>query len=274
MKFINDNSISKHKIKRRYRLSFQSENTLNELWSVKLTRGKVFIALAVIIAAITTLISTIIVSTPLRTFLPGYLKSEQRTENIVNAFRLDSLEKAVAANEAYISNIRNIITGNIPDTSVRDTSAVHYPTDSLIPQSQREKEFISQYDERERFNLSVLTPIAAEGLVFAAPVQGKITEENEDATTIHIVAPRNAPVCAIYNGTVISCAKTAKGTTIIIQHPSGFISIYGNLAATFIERGAKVASSQAIATAPADGSVIFELWHDGIPAAPRRFIAF
>ena len=148
MKFINDNSISKHKIKRRYRLSFQSENTLNELWSVKLTRGKVFIALAVIIAAITTLISTIIVSTPLRTFLPGYLKSEQRTENIVNAFRLDSLEKAVAANEAYISNIRNIITGNIPDTSVRDTSTVHYPTDSLIPQSQREKEFISQYDER------------------------------------------------------------------------------------------------------------------------------
>ena len=37
--------------------------------------------------------ATLIVFTPLRTLLPGYLKQEERQENTVNVFRVDSLLK-------------------------------------------------------------------------------------------------------------------------------------------------------------------------------------
>lgn len=273
MKFINSKPKNPHKIKRRYRLSFQSENTLNELWSIKLTRTKVVLASIVVVASITALISYIIVGTPLRTLLPGYLKSEQRAENIVNAFRLDSLERAVAANDAYFGNLKKILNGNIDVASKRDTIDSGITVDSLMQESQREKDFVNEYDEQERFNLSILTPIAAEGLVFASPVQGKIEESDKSATTVHVRVPKSAPVYSVYNGTVINVSVSLNGTNIMIQHPSGFISVYGNLDGCYVARGSKVQSSQAIGVAGST-PVQFELWHEGASVAPQEYISF
>ncbi|MEG2820736.1 MAG: hypothetical protein RR868_08310, partial [Muribaculaceae bacterium] len=92
---LSDYKFSTQKIKRRYRLIFVSENTFNELWSIKLSRVKVVISSIIIIAAIAFLVSAFIVMTPIKTLLPGYLKSDVRNDNIQAALRLDSLDREV-----------------------------------------------------------------------------------------------------------------------------------------------------------------------------------
>ncbi|MEG2675159.1 MAG: hypothetical protein RR938_08650, partial [Muribaculaceae bacterium] len=64
---LSDYKFSTQKIKRRYRLIFVSENTFNELWSIKLSRVKVVISSIIIIAAIAFLVSAFIVMTPIKT---------------------------------------------------------------------------------------------------------------------------------------------------------------------------------------------------------------
>lgn len=284
MKLVN-NKFSTHKIKRHYRLSFISDNTFNELWNIKLSRTKVIISIILIIAAITFLVSALIVGTPIKTLLPGYLKSDVRNENIHNSLRLDSLESEIAIKEKYISNLRNVLTDNITiDTSINKTlSTPIIPIDSLAKATEREKEFVKQFDEAEKYNLSILTPLAAEGILFSSPMTGVILPVASNYTYkdgVSVRVERNAPIASIYDGVVVGCYYAIEtGYNIIIQHPNGFISTYSNLSLPFVEKGNKIIAGQRIATANEDGKssnsiVRFELWHEGLPVNPQEYITF
>ena len=108
---------SKHsfKTKSRFRLSFINENRFNEVWTIKFTRTEIVIATLLLVSALSCLVATIIVLSPIRTLLPGYLKEGQRQENIVNSMRIDSLATQVNINNAYITNLEALLT-NPSDT--------------------------------------------------------------------------------------------------------------------------------------------------------------
>lgn len=278
------NWLSTHKIKKKYRLSFISDNTFNEIWSIKLSRTKVVISVIVIVFSVATIISTLIVGTPLKTLLPGYLKSDLRKENVTNILRIDSLERNIRDNTLYLNNIKDILTDNISTAPLKSTQLLsEIPLDSLSLATDREKEFIKRFDEKEKFNLSILTPLAAEGIVFSPPVQGGVILPYPDNYSfykgINIQTSRSAPVSAIYDGTVIDKYYGVEtGLSIIIQHPNGFISKYTGLSAPFVSKGNKVTAGQRIATvADTDNKpnvFSFELWHEGLAVNPKEYITF
>ncbi len=272
-----------YKIKRRYRLSFSSDNTFNELWSIKFSRVKVAITIILIIIGLMIIISAFIVGTPIRTLLPGYLKTDERNENIINTMRLDSLENEFEKKNAYYSNLSHILSGNFPYDSVsetKDSANNSIPLDSLMNSSEREKDFIKQLDETERYNLSVLAPLAAEGILFSVPVQGLVKPLNKSDkydNGIDIQGKRETPVMAVYDGTIIDNYYTFDSEyNLSIQHPNGFISKYSHLESPFVTRGDKVTSGQRIATASSQNKfmVNFSLWHDGVAVNPQEFISF
>ncbi|MEF9923788.1 MAG: M23 family metallopeptidase [Muribaculaceae bacterium] len=282
---LSDYKFSTQKIKRRYRLIFVSENTFNELWSIKLSRVKVVISSIIIIAAIAFLVSAFIVMTPIKTLLPGYLKSDVRNDNIQAALRLDSLDREVAIKDKYLNNLRNILTDNITiDTTIdKHLSTPIVSIDSFQQASQREKDFLKQFDESEKYNLSILTPLAAEGILFSSPLTGVILPNPKDynySDGIKIRVARNSPIASIYDGVVVALNHSIEnGTSIIIQHPNGFISTYSNLSISFIEKGNKIIAGQRIAMANEDGKssnsiVKLELWHEGLPVNPQEYISF
>lgn len=269
-----------YKIKKKYRLSFQSENTLNEIWSLRLSKIKVIITSIIVLSALISLISWIIVGTPLKTLLPGYLKSEERNQYIRTSIQLDSLENRIQANNAFINSIESILTDKIDTvkitTKIDTTNQYQIHTDSLIPQSAAESKFIKQYNEEKKFSLSILAPLSAEGIVFTSPAENYVSIEN-DKNIITIKTLNLSPVSAVYDGTIINITNYISGNTAIIQHTNGFISIYYNLGNIYLNTGDKVKAAQRFATTAKDTKLHpfkFEMWHEGLIVNPQEYIPF
>ncbi|MDE5632416.1 MAG: M23 family metallopeptidase, partial [Muribaculaceae bacterium] len=126
-----------------------------------------------------------------------------------------------------------------------------------------------------RFNLSVLAPIAAEGMIFASPVPSTATVEPLSTGGVSAVQPAALPVSAVYRGSVTGLYYDGDGRAVVtVQHPNDFVSVYSGLDDVFVVKGAKVAASQRIGHTSAGRPLVFELWHNGALLAPGDYVAF
>lgn len=263
----------------RYRLDFIKENTFNRIWSVRMTRAKVVMASAATVAAVAALIVVLIVFTPLRQLVPGTLKGDLRARYLEDALRLDSLESVVAANDAYINNIMAVLS---PHDSAA-VASVSVPSsqplasgDTLIHASEAERAFVRRYEDEERFNLSVLAPIAAEGMLFNAPVGGTAYEAESSQSGARFRSGKLTAATAVYRGTVVGVCFSdgGVGRSVVVQHPNDFVTVYSGLDDVFVDRGDKVVAGQRIGHAAGGRAFLFELWHGGTALDPAEYIAF
>lgn len=267
----------KYKNPSRYRLDFIKENTFNRIWSVRMTRARVIAVSAAICAAGAALLWVIIVYTPVRQLIPGTLQGDLRAQYIEAALKLDSLEEAARQNAAYINNIASVLQGDFDPESIRpdSTAAALSVSDSLLAASDAERMFVQRYRQDERFNLSVLAPIAAEGMIFTAPLSASGVVTPKAGGGIEISTSRATPVSAVYRGTVVSVTTAANGlSTITVQHPNDFVSVYSGVGDLFVTSGQKVQAGRRMAHTDARHSLTFELWHSGTSLDPREYIAF
>lgn len=275
------NSAGDFKPFRRYRLSLDRTSSLTRLASFsgsKLTM--ILFAVGVFILAGLLWLAAV-VYTPLRNLLPARFTTELRDRYTEMDARLDSVSEITGTYGRYLSNLHAILTDSVSASAPAATAPAgveDIPLDSLLPASEREKSFVSSFEDEERFNLSVLSPIAAEGMPFFPPVSasGSITENSGAIPSVSVATPSATGVSAIYRGTVVSSAYTSgRGFTVIIQHPNDFISVYSNLSESFCTRGAKVARGERIGLASgSDRPLTFELWHKGSPLRPSDYITF
>ncbi len=264
---------SSYKNPSRFRLEFIKENTLNVLWSVRMTPVRVWLACGVIVAAIGALIWLIMSYTPLRRLVPGTLSGDLRARYIELALTVDSLEQKAAASDAYLDNIRTILTGDIPEQTPTE-APLPAVSDSLLAASEAERAFMQSFEERERFNLSVLAPIAAEGMVFTSP--GNVAEVRQVpgvGRAVELVIPRGGAVNSVYRGTVVSVVTRPDGLSdITLQHPNDFLSVYSGVRDVFVDKGTKVVAGQRIGHV-GDKPLAFELWHKGSALDSREYIS-
>lgn len=239
-----------------------------------MTRVRVILVSLAVIAGGAALIWVIMAYTPVRQLLPGALRGDLRAEYLDAAVRLDSLEVAAARNAAYLDNIVAIMQGDFNTACDTAVSRQTVP-DSLLLASEGERRFVEQYREEERFNLSVLSPIAAEGMIFTSPVPSGVSLSARTASGVNVAAGREVPVAAIYRGTVVAVNTDADGlSTIVIQHPNDFLSVLGGLGDVFVAPGAHVAAGERLAHSSPHNPIVFEMWHSGTPLDPREYIAF
>lgn len=257
----------------RYRLDFIKENTFNRIWSVRMSRTRLWIVCAAVVAAIAALIWVIMAFTPMRRLLPMSLTGELRTSYLATAQKVDSLEAIIRLHEVYTANIEAIMNDDIDADSLRQEAELTLRADSLLQASAAEQAFLQNYEDEVRFKLSVLAPIAAEGMVFSTPADATatITPLSSGKPGIIITAPSATPVSAVYRGSVTGVYTDVDGlTTVVIQHPNDFLSIYSGLRDAFVEPGSKVVAGQRIGHAP--GEATFELWHNGVALPPDQYI--
>ena len=274
------------RIRFKYKLLFFNESTLEEVWSLRLSRLTVFIFVGIFAFLLITLTSVIIILTPIRNYLPGYLDVEIRKEILQNAILVDSLEQQVALQANYIKNVSDLFTGNISIDSIQnnDTLLISKPSFE-IPRSEREEEFITQFEEMEKYNLTALNPnpIQAE-IFFYKPLNGIISstfDPDKQHFGVDLTAAPKENVLATFDGTVIFTGFDPQyGNVVTIQHKNDFISIYKHNDILLKEAGDRVVSGEAIAIVGNTGNLStgphlhFELWYKGTPVNPEEYIAF
>ena len=284
----NTNKLSFWKrIRFKYKLSFINENTLEEVWSFRLSQLSVFISLGVFAFSLVAFTAFIIIMTPIRNYLPGYLDVEVRKEIVQNALRADSLERMIEIQNLYLKNVTGIISGTIELDSIREIdSLARVDADFEIPRSPEEEEYVKNFEQEEKYNLTVLNtnPLPMDGLFFYKPVNGVISSHYQ--ADIHhfgvdIAAASKESVLATLDGTVMYAGYDPnQGNVIQLQHKNGFVSVYKHNELLLKEPGEQVVAGEAIALVGNTGKLStgphlhFELRYNGKPVNPEDFIVF
>lgn len=267
----------------KYKITLEDESSLEKKlnFSAKTpVLWLILIALLILAGAFGVFITA---STPMKNYLPGYLKKSERTATEEQHLRLDSLIKVYEVHEAYIGGILNALNpvSEETDKKVMERRPTPLSADSLLPASEVEKNFMEQIREQEKYNIAYLSQAAAQTMMFGPLSKAALISENSrDSYQAEIILPIGSTVSAIAEGKVISVASSPKasgGFEIIIQHPKGFLSKTSRLSNLLVRPGDRVASGQIIATGTIkpgmqSSHVIFELWHDGDQLLPARYI--
>lgn len=248
------------KTRKRYRLVFINDNTLNTVWTLHLTRMRVWVLTVLCVAAIAALVVCVVVWSPVSYLLPGYMRPDQRRTTVDNTLRVDSLLSAAAAQNAYISNIINVICD--PDSApAPPPEAPAEISDTLMTATANERAFVESWLQRERGNLSVLSPIVAEGMLFRTPAFGATPVDGSDC---ELAVGRAGPIVAIADGIVVDIRTDSSGCSVAtIQHANDFLSILSGLSDVTVSPGRRVVAGQLIGRA-ANGRITLKVWHRGV----------
>lgn len=274
------------KMRYKYRIAITNENTLEEMWHTKLTRFNLVLFVSGFFLLTFIVITLIIFATPLRHYLPGYQDAGNRTEIVHQSIKIDSLQQQLEMHENYLEVVKNIIKGTPPTTTVKpkDSLNLQERASELMEKTEREKKFITDYEETEKYNLSAIPAAVTEKLlVFFRPVNGVVASEydpKEGEFGISIITSPKETVKSVLEGRVIYAAYTFDNEWVIhIQHSNNFISIYKNNVRLLKNTGQFVKAGESIAiTGTGDRqsskNFYFEIWKNMTPQNPQDLITF
>lgn len=273
----------------KYKLTFFNESSLEDVWTICFSRFGAIMTAVLLVALIVVAILSIIVGTPVKHLLPGYLKTEERIEMVDKILRVDSLAAEVQRRDVYIKNLAAILTGEIKIDSIgqQADSLLATRNDTLLPPSKQMADYVKQYEQEEKYTLNVFTPTTPiDGKLFYTPFKGKIVQAYDPQRNhfgVDVQCPRNTAVSSVLDGTIVSASYTPNyGYVVAIQHSNNYLSIYKYNAGILKEIGDKVLGGEKIAvTGWEEGksssqscTAEFQLWHMGQSIDPEKYITF
>lgn len=270
------------KPRRILKISITDEARLQTLASLSLSPLRMAALASGILLLMLLLGYLLVLLTPLKTLIPGYFRETQRAQTQEALLRVDSLRAAWMRNEAYIDNLNSILDeSRAPVVLPADATDRRPEVDSLLPPSGLETSFVRRMQEREKFNISVVAPMAAEGMLFY-PVteEGVFAADSRDSRRAGIILPDGASVMAAADGIVIAAYydPVAASHSLLIQHDNGFVSRYSSLGSLLVGEGETVTGGQALSLPPnprggRPAQVWIQLWHDAVPLRPYDYVS-
>jgi murein DD-endopeptidase MepM/ murein hydrolase activator NlpD len=220
------------KLKDQYRLTIFNDSTFQSVWSMKLSRLKVFGAVSIASLIIVILVTLLIAATGLREYIPGYPDAKQRQMMVETALKVDSLEIELIKRDEFFKGIKAIISGEVPEDNIAyDTASESYEV------SFTEYNHDSVFQDNllaEQLNLSIQNNTGKKTelsqMHFYVPVKGIITNHfnmSGDHFGVDLVSDPNARISTILEGTVIFSGWTLEtGYVMYIQHEADLVSVY------------------------------------------------
>lgn len=274
------------KLKNQYRLIVYNDTTFQSVWSMKLSRLKVFTVTSLLSAIIVVLVILLIATTGLREYIPGYPKAEYRQMLVYNALKVDSLEQELNKRDQFFKGIQAIMSGEIPE----DHLSTQEENEHMRVEFQ-EYDHDSVFQDKllaEQLSLSIQNSVdntlGLSQIHFFVPVKGVVTEHFDSSPGhfgIDLVSEPNARISAVLSGTVVFSGWTLEtGYVIYLQHEADLISVYKHNAELLKSTGDKVNAGEAIAIIGNSGELTtgphlhFELWYKGSALDPEQYIDF
>ncbi|MDG1039255.1 MAG: M23 family metallopeptidase [Polaribacter sp.] len=277
----------RQKITNKFRLVVLNEDTFQERLSFKLTILNIFVYGGVFSVVVIALTTVLIAYTPIREYIPGYTSTQLKKDASKLLYQTDSIKNRLRFIENYTKVLLPILSGEKPITeididSLKKSSALTIDENKLDA-SKADSLFREKIESKDRFPLFDKAENKID-MVFFAPLTGNIIQEfnpDEKHFAIDITQKTGTPVKAIEDGRVIFSEWTTEtGYVMIIEHGTGFISVYKHNGALLKEQGDFVKSGEAIATVGSTGELTtgphlhFELWYNSYPVNPKNYIDF
>ena len=214
------------KLTHKYRMVVLNEDTFEEVGNMRLSRLNLIALVGVILILLVVIIFSLIAYTNIRELIPGYPDAAMRQHIRENAMKVDSLEYEQAIRDQYFENLRRIISGEMPENYMNDTTGMINPQEINFIRSANDSILREQVEAEEQFRLSALEENQVNknlyDLHFFTPVNGIVTRSfnpREGHFGIDLVAEPNEVVKAALDGTVTMSAWTLEtGYVIQIQH--------------------------------------------------------
>lgn len=280
----NDNKLNTSKrMKIKYAVSVLNENTLEEIYRVRLSGYNFFVLLMLFFIVLFALYSCLIIFTPLRNLLPENTDYALRKEVMSHAIDIDSLQRVVDLNQRYLDNVNGIFSGNITldDDDDLDSVFVKSTNLQLMEKSEKEKEFCEEYEADEMYNFANQS-LPSSSVVVYSPVQGLLAKKFDAGSGhfgIDITADKGAAILATADGVVLSSGYDHRdGYYIEILHKDNYVSVYRGAAESFKNSGDVVKAGEVIGLAGKhdrreNPSIHFEIWNAMQPQNPLNYIA-
>lgn len=279
----------RERITNKFRLVVLNEETFEEQLSFKLTILNIFVLSGVFSIILIALTTILIAYTPIKEYIPGYDSSQLKKDASTLVYEVDSLKNKLKILENYTNALIPILSGeslvsDVNFDSIKSSTIVLSEIDEKkLNASKTDSLFREKIESNDRFPLFDKAENKLD-MVFFAPINGDISQDfNSDNKhfAIDIVSVTGTPVKAIEDGRVIFSEWTTEtGYVLIIEHGTGFISVYKHNGVLLKQQGDFVKSGEAIATVGSTGELTtgphlhFELWYNGYPVNPINYIDF
>lgn len=280
------------KLKNKYRLIVFNETSFKEVWGIKLSRLKLISISVLTFIFISFLIIITIAYTPLKEYIPGYPSGEIKTNIILNALKVDSLEEELRLKDQYFQNIKSIISGseinNFIDNKSDNIKDSIYKVNLNHKIIEDDSLLRAKIENEDKYNVSLNLQYQKtddlSDIHFFPPLKGIVTNKfnkKDKHFGVDIVSSANEPISATLKGRVIFASWTLEtGNVIQIQHENNIISIYKHLDHLIVEEGDEVNKADPIAFVGNTGEITtgphlhFELWYNGKSLNPEDYINF
>ena len=259
------------KLFNQYRIVVISEDTFEDKFHFTLSRVAVILASVLSITIIATTTYFIISYSPIKEFIPGY--------------PIDSITLKIEKQQRYLHAIKSALSGNIKAEEI-STLAIDN-TQKLFenPIKTSEEDSILRLIVAEEDKYNIISDNEDKPLfILFTPAKGIVSEKfniDEKHFAVDIALKENTPIKSVAEGTVIFSEWTAEtGYVIILEHPYGLLSVYKHNASLSKQQGESVEAGEVIASAGNTGEfstgfhLHFELWAEGYPLDPEKFIDF
>ncbi len=244
--------------------------TYKEKVSFKLSGLNLFVFLGITALVLISLTAVLLAFTPLRELIPGYANTRMAKQTYVNARIVDSLEQQVAAQEALLADIQDIMLGN-------DPAQRH-----AVPDSDTGKVAMTPYTRSEADSLLRLDIESRGGdQHYAVPLQGTVEHRYSESNRyygIDVAGKKGDKVLVIQDGIVLwAYSDKNGGSTLIVQHPFNIISLYRGNGKLLKNEGDEVLAGEPVMTlAPLKGehnvALHFEMRQNSLPVNPKDYV--
>jgi murein DD-endopeptidase MepM/ murein hydrolase activator NlpD len=269
---------------RKYRFVIMTSDSFEEKFSVKLSRLNIFAFGGVVVFFCFFAAILLITSTPLSEYVPGKASSEVQQEFIRFTMKSDSLLRVLEAQDVYLQNIRNIVSGDklIAPKMIEPTKNPEF--EISFEKSIADSLLRVDVESEDKGALQANNKNNNDVLLFFLPINGVITEGfdvEKKHFGIDVVAKEKTRISTVLEGTVIISHWTSEtGYVIGIQHKNEYFSLYKHNSVLLKSVGDMVRVGDPIAIVGNSGELSsgphlhFELWHQGLPVNPENYILF
>ena len=284
----------KVKKEKRFRLVLFSEQTFEEVRSFHYRSWYLWAAVLGVICLTAGAIFALLSIDPLRNILFESGKYVPPEELILLREKVNDLEDQSQAQNLYITKLRQLLSGEV----IVDTSTTHLDVaaDSIytVDRIEEDDKLREAFDLEEQLSNAAINRDkivskerdfrSLEQLYLIPPVTGSVSmgfDLQKEHHGIDINAAKNTPVKSALSGYIIYAGWSLEtGNTVGIQHDHNIITFYKHNSALLKKAGSFVQAGEAVAIIGNTGTLSsgphlhFELWVDGKPVDPIKFINF
>lgn len=288
---VNNPKRLRQRLKKPYRLVILKEDSLEEVGAYTLTPLSLYVLLSSLFVGLATIVVMLIVFTPLKRWIPGYGDASMDPELISLRSKIDDMTRQLELQKRYTDNIRHILTGEVRTEQTEEKQGFIQDSLSEVKRIEEDQMLRNNYQLGEGLRKQSTAPAAApapqiplERLHFTPPLKGEISAgfmPDKEHNGVDILAPKNTPIKAAMDGYVILSDWTLEtGNTIGILHNSQVTTFYKHNSSLLKKQGSFVRAGEAIAIIGNTGTLSsgphlhFELWYQGKPVDPTRYISF